>query len=650
MLKVMRDSFHHLKWVLLAVVAAFIFGFVFIDMGMGGAPGGAKSGELGYAARVNGETVSFRDFDRALYYAEENYKQMYGAQLTPEMLQSLGLQRQVMDALVDRQLLLQEARRLHLEATPEEVRKRILEIPILNPDGKFVGQEYYTRFVTSQGFQNASEFEAELGREITLAKIEGALSSSIVVSPKVAEAEYRRQSENAKVRYVLYPGSRVANVTVTPAEVEQHYRANQAIYSHGEQRNLKYLLADYSRLRAQVNPSEADLRKRYLASKESFRTPPAAHVLHILIKVEPGAAPWVDSAAKVKAESLVAQLRAGGDFAAIAKVNSADPSSSGNGGDMGWVEQGQTVEPFDQAIFSLPENQISDPIRSEQYGYHIVRVVGRREAAIRPFEDVRVQLAEQAAEQMGKDQAREEMSRIAARIKQKKPATPDEFTALANDKISSNETQWFQKAEGIPGIGFNSPISTWAFSAGQGDIGDMAASQRGIVIPYLLSVRPAGVTPLAEIRERVEADLRAEKSRKAAREAMVAAMAGAPSVDAVAGKLGLSVAETTVGRQGMVAGLTGDTTELVNVAMSAGIGELKGPVAVGDGAVAFQVTEQKRVTPQELAKNAKGYIDVLRSQQARSLRAVLLGRLRQNAKVEVNRGLLAQPGSQQQGA
>src|SRR6185436_3682883 len=146
MLKLMRDSFQQLKWILVAIVAIFIL-FIFVDWGAGGSSG--ASATAGYAARVNGETISYRDYNRAVYFMEENYKRMYGGQFTPEMAQQMGLQRQVMNSLIDERLLLQQAKRIHLSATPEEVRKRILLMPALNPDGKFIGNEMYTQFVTT---------------------------------------------------------------------------------------------------------------------------------------------------------------------------------------------------------------------------------------------------------------------------------------------------------------------------------------------------------------------------------------------------------------------------------------------------------------------------------------------------------------------
>ena len=641
MLKMMRDSFQHLKWILVAIVAIFVL-FIFVDWGAGGAPSqGAK--DRAFAARVNGETISYREYDRALYYSQKNYEQMYRQALTPEMIAGMGLPKQVMDGLIDQHLMLQEARRLHLSATPDEVRRKILQIPVLNPDGKFVGQELYTRYVTgAMGFQSASEFEDELAREITLQKMESTLANSLVISPKSADAEYRRLSENARIKYVLLPANReAATMTVTPAEIEAYYRGHQSDYSHGEQRDVKYLVADLARLRAQIVPNDAELRKRYEASHEDFKRQESSHILHILIRVDPAAAPAVDAVAKAKADAIVKQLRAGADFAKLAKENSGDPSSSGKGGDMGFVDRGVTVEPFDTAAFRIPLNTISDPIRTKEFGYHIIKVLERRPAGYRTFEEVRSTLASQMAEQTAKDQARDEITRIAATIKQSKPKTPAEFTALANAKVSSNDTLWFSKGEAVPGIGSNPALTSWAFASKQGDVGDIIGTQRGPAIPYLFGVRPAGVSGLEDIRPKVESDARLAKARDAVVQRMAKGLP-AQSIDALATKLGATAAETTVSRQGSVSGLSGDTSKLVDAAMSANIGELKGPVAVGDGAVAFQVLEQKKIDPKTADEGRTAYAEALRQQQARSLRSTLLQRLRKDSSVDINNKLLEQ--------
>ncbi len=649
MLKMMRDSFQQLKWILIAIVAIFIL-FIFVDWGAGGARSGAAADTRGYAARVNGETISLREYDRAVYYLQKSYEQQVRQPLSDEMMVSLGLKKRALAGLIDQHLLMQEARRLHLQATPEEVRKKILEIPTLNPDGKFVGNELYTRYVTGAlGFQSTAEFEDEVSDEITIMKMESALTNGLVVSPKAAAAEYRRISENAKIKYVLYPASReAATVTVTPAEVEQYYKANQANYAHGEQRALKYLIADNARLRSQINPSDADIHKRYDATKEDYKRPQQAHILHILIKVDPTATPEVDAAAKAKADSLVKQLRSGADFAKLARENSGDPSSSTKGGDMDWVDQGATVEPFDTAAFAIPMNSISDPIRSKDFGYHIIKVLERRPAGYRTFEEVKPQLSAQMADEQAKNTGRDEITRLAARLKQTPPKSAAEFSAIANDKISSNDTQWFSKAEMIPGIGNNSPLSTWAFSAKMGDVGEVTATQRGPMIPYLYGVRAAGVPALNEIRARVENDARMAKAREQAK-AVLARALPAKTIDEVAKKVGINTLETTLNRQGFVSGFTGDTSALVNTAMAANVGDLKGPIVVGDGAVAFQVTDQKKVDPKAVDDNNTQYAEILRQQEARNLRTVLLNRLKKESKIDINNTLLQSHPAQQAG-
>lgn len=642
MLKSMRESFHQLKWILLAVVGSFVLGFVFIDMGMGGATAG-RTADKTYAARVNGETISLNDYNRAFKNAEENYKQMYGGNFSPDLEAAMGLDRQVLEQLIDQRLMLQEAQRLHLQASPEEVRRTIMKIPVLNEGGHWNGDDLYRRYVQFNGFSSPADYEDALARDISVGKIESAIANSIVVSPKAADAEYRRNSESARIKYVLYSGVADPNaMKLSDADVKAYYNANQAKYTHSEQRELKYLVADLARLRMSINPSEQQIRARYEANKDQFKTAESAHVLHILIKVDPKATPAEDAAAKAKADNIVKQLRAGADFGKLAKENSGDPSSAGTGGDMGYIEKGNYLAPFEDAVFSLPIGQVSDPIRTQEYGYHIVKVLDRREPGTRPFEQVRFQIGSQIANEMAQDQAKEEIAKVAARIKQKKPATPAEFSALANDRVSSNDTQWFQKGQSIPGLGYNQPLATWAFNAKQGEMSDVIGTQRGPSIVYVAGIRPAGVSPFEEVKAKVEADAKADRLRVLAKQQLAAAMKSAPNVDALAANLKVAAQEATVNHSGFVNGIPGDTSALVDAAMNAPVGSLQGPVVAGNGAIAFQVIDQKKATSDELVKNRSAFIDSLRQNEARSLRASLLQRLRKSAKIDVNEKVLTQ--------
>jgi peptidyl-prolyl cis-trans isomerase D len=651
MLKLMRESFNQLKWILIAIVAAFVFGFVFLDMGLGGALRG-KSDTTAFAARVNGETITYNDYYRALKNYEDMYRQMYGGQFTPEMAAAMKLPQQVMESLIEQRLLAQQARKLNLAATPEEVRKKLMAIPVFNQDGKFVGMELYNRYVTGPlGYPSAADFEEALARDIATSKMDSVLTSAVVISPKAADAEYKRVNENAKIRYVVLPVlQQAATVTVTPQEVDAYYRNNQSKYTHGEQRTVRYLLADYAKLRALVVPTDADLRKRYEQSKDQYTTKEAAHVLHILIKVDPKAPPAVVTAAKAKADALVAQLRGGADFATVARASSEDPSSAGNGGDMNWVERGVTVDVFDRVIFSIPLNTISDPIRSADFGFHIVKVLDRRAGGVKAFEEVRGELAARTANTMAQEQAQNEINRLAAILASKKIANAPDFVAYANDKVTSNDSGWIQKTDEIPGIGSHQPLQEWIFSASKNDVSPSIGTPRGPVIAYLENVRPSGVSALQEVRAKVEEDVRMSKAADAAKNALAQMMLGATSVDQIAQKAGLAAQDGSANRQGTIPGITGDVTPLVDAAIAANVGELKGPINVKEGAVAFQVLEQKKVTAQELTANRATFINQMRQQQARSLRQSLVKRLRAQSKIEVNDQLLNPPAQQPQQA
>lgn len=637
MLKVMRDSFQHLKWILVFIVFVFIL-FIFVDWGAGRAQSGDNEN---FAARVNGETITLQDFNRATFYLEQRYEQMYGQNLTAEMREALGLPRQVLNSLIDETLLLQEARRLDLEAKPEEIRQKILEMPIFSQDGKFVGPELYERYVRTQlQYPTAAAFEEEMGRNVTLEKIHSALRNSIILTPAAVEAEYRRRNESAKIRYVLLAADPlVESATATPAEVETYYRGHSTDFSHPEQRNVKYLLADLARIRSQVSVTEDEIRARYEAMKGQFQSGESVQAQHILLKVESNATLEQQNAVEKKARDLVVRLRAGADFAALAREHSQDPGSAANGGDLGFFERGRMVAEFEQAAFSTPVGTISDPVKTP-YGYHIIRVNEKRPGGLKPLSEVRAQLEAQLRTQKASDSARERIAQAKTRIDQAKPKTDAELRSFASEFVSFNETGWFAKNDPVPGLGRVPALNDWAFSAETGSVGTQIETSRGPIIPYLAEKREPGISPLDEVRDRVANDLKRQKAREAAQKQLQAAFSTANSLDATAKQLSLTPVEANVTRLGVVTGLSGNIQNLINSALGAEAGSVKGPLVVDQGAIVFEVVERKKFDPQEFATTKDSTMQALQEAEFPKLRASLLAALRQKADIEINNSLI----------
>jgi len=124
--------------------------------------------------------------------------------------------------------------------------------------------------------------------------------------------------------------------------------------------------------------SDDDLKKFYEQNKDKFKTGEQVRASHILVKTEK------------EAKDILAQIKAGGKFEELAKKNSVD-SSAAQGGDLGWFGKGSMVPAFEQAALALKEGQVSDVVKSD-FGYHIIKLTGKRPAGIRPFEEVKDQI------------------------------------------------------------------------------------------------------------------------------------------------------------------------------------------------------------------------------------------------------------------
>lgn len=150
--------------------------------------------------------------------------------------------------------------------------------------------------------------------------------------------------------------------------------------------------ATYADINKETKISDADLHKYYEDHKSEFEQVSARHILirtqGLPMPLKPGAKELSDAEGLAKAQDLVKQLKAGGDFAALATKESDDTGSAANGGDLSFFKKGQMVPTFEQAAFSMQPGQISDPVKS-QFGYHIIKVEAKE---TKSFDDVKAEL------------------------------------------------------------------------------------------------------------------------------------------------------------------------------------------------------------------------------------------------------------------
>lgn len=148
-----------------------------------------------------------------------------------------------------------------------------------------------------------------------------------------------------------------------------------------------------------VKPEQVE--EFYKNNPDQFKQPERVRASHILISVPEGAAAEARAQAKTKAEQILKDVRAGKDFAALAKQHSQDPGSAVNGGDLGFFPQGQMVGPFNDVAFSLKPGATSDLVET-QFGYHIIKVAEKQPERTVSLEEVRPRL-EQYLQDLNKE-------------------------------------------------------------------------------------------------------------------------------------------------------------------------------------------------------------------------------------------------------
>ena len=146
----------------------------------------------------------------------------------------------------------------------------------------------------------------------------------------------------------------------------------------------------YEKLLGAVEVNDAEAKAFYNENKEDFNTPEQVQASHILIKVAPTATPEEKTAARAKIDGLLKQVKAGGDFAALAKENSDCPSKA-KGGDLGFFDKSSMVKEFADAAFAMKAGQVSDVLET-QFGYHIIKVTDRKEGGLTPFDKAKTDI------------------------------------------------------------------------------------------------------------------------------------------------------------------------------------------------------------------------------------------------------------------
>ena len=281
-LKWLRDNLRHLKFILWGVVAVFVL-LVFVDWGSGRGrgPGGQAA-----AVRVGDRSISEEEFLSEMRRLDQRFSQIYGDRWN-ELKSQVDLAGQTASYLIDRELQLEEARKAGLRVSDQELRDAILNDPsFADQNGNFLGAETYQRIIRAYFRMTPQEFEQRYAEDLVIGKLNGLLQRGVWVSDQEAERAYRQQHELAGFDAIqLRYEDHLDEVEVTEEEARAAYDQTSDDYHRDEERVIRYLLVETSKLRRLLPVDEEDLKAYYEEHKDEFVEGEQAHARHILFRV-----------------------------------------------------------------------------------------------------------------------------------------------------------------------------------------------------------------------------------------------------------------------------------------------------------------------------------------------------------------------------
>lgn len=349
-------------------------------------------------ATVNGVEISQQDLYQGVQLQRRQMLAQMGDDADPALLDENMISNMVLEGLIEQSILVQSAQNQGLVFSDAMIDQLIISSKEFQQDGQF----------------NRAQFEAVL-RNAGLTPL---LYRSLVSKEKITEQERiayllsaftlsgelekitNLQNQTRDMSYFTLSAEPVrADVSVSDDEISEYFESHSAEYMTEEQVAIEYLLLERSALEGGIELSEGDLQEAYQQLVDNYQSQEQRHAAHILVEVSDSRN---DTEAKAKIDDIAARIASGESFEALAQSSSDDPASAESGGDLGVNERGVFSAEFDDALYGLVKDEVSQPVRTE-FGYHLIKLLNVVKSEAPSFDeaktDLRADLVAQKAEE-----------------------------------------------------------------------------------------------------------------------------------------------------------------------------------------------------------------------------------------------------------
>jgi peptidyl-prolyl cis-trans isomerase D len=415
------------------------------------------------------------------------------------MLKALNIKQQVVNTLIERELVFQEAQRLNIRVTDEELARSIQSISYFQKDGIFDNRFYVN--VLRRNRMTPEQFEASQRQSLLLSKLRELVIGSVKVDESEAREWYNYENETVNLDFIAFETEKYTNIDISDEAIETYYNENLEDYKTELEIKVAYVLFAKKKYEPSITIEDEQIQSYFESNKEEFATPKTVEARHILLKVDAAEGSEPDLAAKTRAQDVYKKtIEKDADFAELAKEFSEGPSKD-RGGYLGTFKKEDMVKPFSDKAFSMKKDEISEPVRTS-FGWHIIKVENVNEATALTLGSatpkIRMQLTSEAADNMAYDAAEDFYDTLYG----------DTLVAAAQAKgISAIVTEFFGNRGPNSVFRDRYSFSRAAFELEKDQISEIQGFESGYYIIQLLEKKEPFVQKLIVVKDRVEKDL-----------------------------------------------------------------------------------------------------------------------------------------------
>ena len=494
------------KWVRWIIFGAIIIVFVF----WGGST--YLTRETNKIAKIDRYIITQQQYAKAYEDTLRMYQNQLGNALTPDMVKQLDLKNKVLDQMIDEYVLDYEAKKLGITVSDEELQMAIRSFPPFQQDGRF-SPENYRRVLAYQRLTPA-QFEDMQRKEVLKQRIYALIAENVVITPAEVSSLYKYQNDIFNLSYVTIDAQTYEkDLNVSDQEAAVFYDANKERYKIPPKIILTYILFPSVNYTKDVTVTPDDVKGYYDSHKDEFIQKPKVRGRHILIRVPQGGDAAAAAQKQELAKKVYDQIKAGGDFAALAKQYSEDAATKSNGGDFGLVPTDSLPGPMAEAFDKMKPGEVGAPVKTN-LGFHVLKLEAREEGKTVTLEQATPSIIENLKLDRAKIFAGDDANNS---FKELYEQGKTDLASYANAKgLQVKQAGPFSEGESI-GLPNAARITKDAFLLPKGEIGSVVDVDEGYIIYSVTDKISSRIPELSEVKDRVIADVKKSKSLEKAK-------------------------------------------------------------------------------------------------------------------------------------